>query len=186
MDKVKIALALLKKHHFWVMSGTVVLLGLVGWFMATSKLWAEYQIHKATIEGKFKDLNKIKGEERENQTWIDELDKETAQLKSQVRIAWDLVYTEQKDHVLKWPASLGPETVKELERLGPNDPIRLPVREHYQNYIRERISAAAENRRMPGLSRQRPTRSPGEKNGRWAGGRSRLQGDLGRDESKGN
>ncbi|HEX4142823.1 MAG TPA: hypothetical protein VHY91_04670 [Pirellulales bacterium] len=137
MDKVKVALALLKKHHFWVMTGAVLLLSFIGWFLATSKLWAEYQTSKATIEGEFKALNKIQGEERENQKWIDGLDERTQKLKVKVREAWDKVYIEQKTNVLKWPEVLGPRTVARLERLGPTEEIPRDIRRAYLNYIQK-------------------------------------------------
>ncbi len=136
MDKVKIALALLKKHHFWVMTGAVILLSFIGWFMATSRLWAEYQSGRDKILKKFSDLTKINSEERENQDWVDGLAQETLQLKKKVAIAWDKVYTEQKEHVLNWPKVLGQKNLAVLEKLGPNDPIPLKVRRDYLNYIR--------------------------------------------------
>jgi hypothetical protein len=137
MDKVKVVLAVLKKHHFWVMTGMVVLLSFIGWFLATSRLWAEYQERKATIEGKFKSLSKINSEERENQQWIDGLEAKTGQLKVKVRDAWDKVYVEQKTNVLKWPEVLGPRYVANLETLAPTAGISLPIRRAYLNYIRK-------------------------------------------------
>ena len=135
MDKVKIALALLKKHHFWVMTCAVILLSFIGWFVATSKLWADYQKGRDKIVKKFTDLTTINSEERENQKWIDGLEKETKQLKTKVRIAWNKVYIEQKDHVLKWPIVLGEKNVKELEKLGPTQTIPVYIRRVYLNYI---------------------------------------------------
>jgi len=138
MDKVKIALALLKKHHFWVMTGMVILLSFVGWFVATSQLWKDYQTNKATIETKFKALAKINSEERENEKWIEGIEAETQRLKVKVRTAWDQVYTEQKTNVLTWPEVGGPRSrnKERLENLPPNAEIPPVIRRAYLNYIK--------------------------------------------------
>jgi hypothetical protein len=135
MDKVKVALALLKKHHFWVMTVVVILCGLTGWFMATSQLWAEYQASRAKILGKFDDMNKIRSEEQKNDDWIKGIEDETTQLKAKVALAWKKVYTEQRDYVLKWPKVLGEQNIAILQTLAPTAEIPIDTREDYLNYI---------------------------------------------------
>jgi hypothetical protein len=136
MDKVKIALAWLKKYHFWVMTAMVVLIGMIGWFTATSKLWAEYQANRAKIDERFKAMKKINQEEQKNDQWIKGIEEETNRLKAKVAQAWKKVYIEQRDQVLTWPKILGPDSIAELERLGPNGEIPRPILEKYYNYIR--------------------------------------------------
>jgi len=136
MDKVKVILALLMKHHFWVMGVVVILLSFIGWFLATSQLLADYRNEKSKIETKFEALQKIvRNDQQENDKWIEALEKETGELKVKVRKAWDQVYVEQKTNVLTWPKALGKD-VAELERLGPNDEIPLAIRRRYSNYIK--------------------------------------------------
>jgi hypothetical protein len=50
MDKVKIALAILRKHHFWFLCGTVVLLALVIWTTATADLVNQFNTRKTALE----------------------------------------------------------------------------------------------------------------------------------------
>ena len=43
MDKVKVFLAVLKKHHFWVLAGLVLILGLTIYVAAAADLQGRYQ-----------------------------------------------------------------------------------------------------------------------------------------------
>ena len=186
MDKVKLALALLKKHHFWVMTGTVILLSSIGWFLATSSLLAQYQSGRDKILKKFGDLGQINAEERENQDWVDGLEKETQQLKVKVGLAWEKVYTKQKVEVLKWPIVLGSKNVAKLKELGPNDVIPRDIRDRYLNYIQnefprllEIVDAKDYRLRKTGPAGKKPPGKVAEAAG------ARLQGDLGIEESRG-
>src|SRR4051812_27852551 len=107
MDKVKVFLSQLQKHHFWLLSVIAMIAGFVGWFMATRSLSAAYDQNKSTVNGKFSALQGILSTEKPpNGTWGEEIGKLTTKEKDLVRIAWEKVYNEQKQH-LEWPPELG-------------------------------------------------------------------------------
>ncbi len=107
MDKLKAFLAVMKKQHFWVMTGLALVVGLVGWAWATSTLSNEYRTNRNKIEGTFKDLDQLRSQDRENLDWIKGVQGETVHLKAKVKAAWEEVYAEQRDKVLRWPKVLG-------------------------------------------------------------------------------
>ena len=51
MDQVRTALAWLKKHHFWVLTGLVVLIALGCWWSAAKKMSTKYEADQKTIKG---------------------------------------------------------------------------------------------------------------------------------------
>ena len=51
MDKVKLALAKLKKYHFWVLCVLIVLIGLLSWAWATQDLASQTEAHVKVLEG---------------------------------------------------------------------------------------------------------------------------------------
>ena len=151
MDKVKVALAWLKKYHFWVMTLGVLLVGFVGWFMAKKTLWDQYLANKSQIEQRFEAMKKISSDpESKNEDWIKGVETETAALKDKVALAWKKVYIEQRDHVLKWPETLVYRAT--FEQAGLTGEIAHPALEEYRNYIREEFPRLAGDRRCPRLS----------------------------------
>lgn len=63
MDQLKVFLAVMKKQHFWVMSGLVLIVGSVGWAMTTSTLSNEYKMNRGKIEGTFKDMEQLRSQD---------------------------------------------------------------------------------------------------------------------------
>ena len=53
MEKFRAFLEVLKKYHFWVLCGLIVLLSFVSWFLATSDEEKHFATRKRQIEGKF-------------------------------------------------------------------------------------------------------------------------------------
>ena len=137
MDQLKVLLAVLKKQHFWVLSGLVLIVGLTGWAMATSTLSTEYKKSRNTIESTFKDLEQLRAQERENQEWINGIQKETVKLKAKIKAAWEEVYAEQRDKVLRWPDVLGDEFLRIVPQLPVGEDFPVDQRERYWNYARE-------------------------------------------------
>src|ERR1700722_6198305 len=115
MDKVKIYLAWLVKHHFWGLSGTTVVLGLVGWFLAANALADIYKKRKTAIEGKHSIVKKIKDTpDHPNKSFEEGVnalpDKPKDGLKARVLLAWKDSFDEQKK-VLAWAPALGQDTL---------------------------------------------------------------------------
>ena len=139
MDKLRAFFGQLKRHHFWVLAGTAILLTFTGWYLAASDLAQQYQTNKSKIEAEFSELSAIVSKtNHENETFEAGTKVLTANLKKDVQKAWTLVYADQKSKVLKWPKELGEEFLEWIDDPA-NYTAKIPVeyREYYLNYIKE-------------------------------------------------
>jgi hypothetical protein len=140
MDKVKIYLALLLKYHFWVLSGLVLIIAFSGWGIATAALANYYKTQRAKIDAEFAKMQAItRKDNHPNKTFeegVDKLLNKPDGLKASVLKAWDVVYDEQKNQVLKWPEELGEDFLQHVQDKGPENEIAVKFRERYQNYIK--------------------------------------------------
>jgi hypothetical protein len=59
MEQVRAILEVLKKYHFWILCGLIVILCFVSWFLATSDEAQRYQARKTAIDGQFSLVGKI-------------------------------------------------------------------------------------------------------------------------------
>ncbi len=140
MDQVKIYLAWLVKHHFWVLSGTTVVLGLIGWFLSANALADYYKLRKTKIESEFTKAQKITATPNHPNPSFEAgvnklLDQPGAGLKSRVLAAWNHCYDEQKNEVLIWPKAMGEESLRVIAAVGDGE-IPIDIRERYFNYVR--------------------------------------------------
>jgi hypothetical protein len=151
MDQVKVVLAVLKKHHFWVLCGIVIVLALVIWAMASSGLAKQYDERKTAIEGKRQGAESIPSQPPNDDT-IAAINKERDELKEGVLAAWEYQYRKQKD-LNPWPVELGTAFGEYVESLGPEEEIHRDYREVYWTFIREHLPAMVEivDIRLPAL-----------------------------------
>ena len=59
MDQVKVALAVVKKYHFWILSAVILIAGSTVWFMASDKLAKAFEADKSKIETATKSLDPL-------------------------------------------------------------------------------------------------------------------------------
>jgi hypothetical protein len=136
MDQLKNILQLLKKHLFWLLCLACVVIGMLGWKMASGKLSDEYSKKKSEIAGKFSALVAIQTTENfPNSKWKEEIDKITADQKAKVREAWKRVYDEQSKHLV-WPEYLGKDFASRIKKT-PEGTLEMPQAdlERYMNMI---------------------------------------------------
>lgn len=95
----------LKKHHFWVLLGLLVLVGLVVWYLSTAALAAESAQNRTKVEGKFRLVSPYQGGAHPNPKWQARVDTEKKKLDSQVVDAWTLMF-EQQGQILRWPKAV--------------------------------------------------------------------------------
>jgi hypothetical protein len=120
MDQVKQILAVLKKQHFWVLSGVLVLAGLGTWLMASGKLADQYLQRENKLNSQRKEVQKIASEQTPNQQVIDAIKKAHKGLKDEVFRAWTLLYQVQKDNN-PWPRVLSQDFVDAASALKPGE-----------------------------------------------------------------
>jgi len=144
MDQVKQVLAVLKKHHFWVLSGLLLLIGLGVWQTAVGKLASQYQEREGKLNSLLKEVQGIKGQSTPpNQLVVEAIKQSHERLKEGVFEAWKTLYQVQKDSN-PWPSVLSPEFVEAAEALKPGENYLKPGEEfkypkyleEYQNFIK--------------------------------------------------
>ncbi len=109
MDKTREYLALLQKHHFWVICGVVLLASFISWYMAESKLDREREAQKTLIEGKFTAVNAVASTaDHPNEKTTTQMKGIKGVIEENVFIAWKLRFDEQLK-VPQWQGDLSPE-----------------------------------------------------------------------------
>jgi len=129
MDKVKIYLAVLKKHHFWLLVVVAVLLSTYGWYAGTKALDTQFASNKSTIDSAFKGVKAIKMGDP-NPSFKEKTDILHEQQKQKALAAWQKLYDRQRAN-LKWP-----QIVKHIDNLSAKAPISSNDRETFWQYFR--------------------------------------------------
>ncbi len=151
MDQVKVALAVMKKYHFWLLIVVVVLVGGGVWAMASSNLAKQFEDRKTELEGARKSVTDIAGQANPpNQKVVDAIKQKNGALKEEVQQAWELLYKEQKKNNT-WPEELGEEFGLVINSLGPEDNIPGKYRELYWTFISNHLETLDDiiDRRKP-------------------------------------
>jgi hypothetical protein len=125
MDKIKLALAQLKKHHFWVLCGLIVATALVSWAQATAYLADRTEKRMKALDGEFQAvLNVVQQPNHPNEAVIkavrDAIDGagDKPGVKQNVLKAWDILYKDQK-RKNALPEVLGEKFIRDFEK-GPD------------------------------------------------------------------
>ena len=133
MDKVKLYLMILKKHHFWVLCGIVTLCGLVSWWLGSASVRAEATTNEGLAKGAYEKIKNVNNPV--NDKFKTAVETAHAELKKQAFQVWQGQYTKQKG-LLKWPEHLGQkEFIDVVGRLRPDEPIPDEHRRRYSNLI---------------------------------------------------
>ena len=99
MEKFRAFLEVLKKYHFWVLCGLILLLSFGSWFLATSNEEKNFDTRKRAIEGKLSLVHTISGNPAHpSKPYIDEILSITSgSLASKVENTSNRLYTEQRE-----------------------------------------------------------------------------------------
>ena len=100
MEQFRAFLEVLKKYHFWVLSGLIVLLSLLSWYLATSDEAKRFAKRKSEIEAKLKLVGDVAGNREHPSTpYIQKIrDIESGPLTKEVENASNHLYNEQRDN----------------------------------------------------------------------------------------
>jgi len=129
MDQVKVALAVIKKYHFWILSVVVLITGAAVWTMASGALAKAFEADKAKIETATKSLDPFGGEPP-NASFKQKVDQMHDGLKQEVAVVWKELY-EKQVRLFVWPELIAPDIAK----LQPGEPIPERLRAFYNNNI---------------------------------------------------
>jgi len=137
MEQLKVVLAWLKKHHFWVLAGIIVAVVLTLWVTATADVADRCDERKGQIESRFDALESIQSDpSHPNDNVIKAYADATEITKGKVLEIWVKLYQEQKDKN-QLPADLDQGFRIAFEAGGEIPP---SYREEYQNFISGYVS----------------------------------------------
>lgn len=159
MDQLKVFLANVKKYHFWILCSVVVVIGLIGWYLATGSLDSQSKTNVATIKSKDSEITNVgKIDQHPNPDFLTGMDKLIEDYSRSTAKGWRRRYAQQKA-LLVWPKRLGPDFNQQVNHLRPieehvafdetkgYDPAtEIPVRyrEMYRNFITLELPTLAE------------------------------------------
>ncbi|TWT96063.1 hypothetical protein Pla108_31450 [Botrimarina colliarenosi] len=145
MDQVKVALAWLQKHHFWVLSLVVVIATLGVWYTSSSSVASQTKAARTKIDGEFSAVGSIQNQPFKPNDDINRKQQiETQKLAADVLREWEDLYRVQKENVLIWPPELGDRFVEAVKDAKFGDSISSKRREEYLNYIKETFPSLVE------------------------------------------
>lgn len=135
MDKIKAALAWLKRNHFWVLAVLGVIVTMTVWSFATSTLSKIYVENKTKVEGEFSRVGTIMtADDLKNEKINKVLDDQLLAVGQDVLDAWKLQYDAQLK-VLTWPKVLGAEFNATMQKLPLTEDIPRDYRDRYAEVI---------------------------------------------------
>lgn len=135
MDKVKVALAILRKHHFWFLCGIVVLVAFAVWLLATNNLVAQFDTRKSALESAKSSAQAVSAKtDHPNQGTVDATLATTQKLKANVFETWRFLHADQKTKN-QWPRELGQDFLDMIHSLGSEEEIPPQYLERYHNFI---------------------------------------------------
>ena len=139
MDQVKVVLAVLKKHHFWVLCGVSVILAMGVWWSATSGLADKIDGRKKELEGVHSSVQGISsGGTHPNENCIAAVGTLHTELTGNVFQTWEDQYLAQKERN-RWPIELGDEVRRHIEFLDPDAEIPDYYRDTYMYFIKNHL-----------------------------------------------
>ena len=117
MDQIKTFLAVVKKHHFWILCGLACFVGLGMVYGATNKLSKAYDTKKSEISGVDQQISAhTSSPDHPNDTWVKAVQGKTESYRKRVYDAWGKLYAQQKSKVFIWPNDLGKEFVEAFDK----------------------------------------------------------------------
>ncbi|MCE9546710.1 MAG: hypothetical protein K8T25_14615 [Planctomycetia bacterium] len=117
MEKLKPILAGLKKNHFWILSGVVVLVLLFAWYQAYDGLPPDFDKNKSDVKKLFEEAGKIISRKTPGRTAPEKAQDKKKDLKQQF-LALGKVVEQHQAADLVWPAGIGDEFRNLLNRQG--------------------------------------------------------------------
>lgn len=135
MDKLKPFLAGLRKHHFWILCGMVILIGLGIWKVATADLSSRFETRKQKLTGDLSSVQQIKSNPAHpNDETLKAFEQDIGRLSDEVLAAWQVLYQDQKERN-QWPKELGETFLNYINFLPPDGEIPMDLRDAYARFI---------------------------------------------------
>ncbi|QDV25419.1 hypothetical protein [Aureliella helgolandensis] len=122
MDQLKQVFAQVAKFQFWIITGLVVVMSCVGFFLARSQINGLYTAQTTALDSHYSGLDSVRSKisTHPNSFSQEKMNEIIGQLREDVRVSWEKQY-ERQARLLKWrvEAIKSPALVKKLEEFMP-------------------------------------------------------------------
>ena len=136
-ENIRPAVALLAKHHFWLLSILVPLLLLPLLFAARGGLQAQIVSSQGQIRGKLDAVQSVRGvEPHPNAGWSTQIDADAVRIRRDTLAEWQKFWDSQ-DFLRVWPRELGDDFLKAVAALKPNGRLDRNLLRRYQSTVPE-------------------------------------------------
>jgi hypothetical protein len=92
MEKVRAVLAVLKRQYFWVLLGTLLLVGLGTWLTATAQIDAKFRLRSTALNNGFREVRDTNTSNHPNEVGIQKIQELHEKLGENVFKAWGTLY----------------------------------------------------------------------------------------------
>ena len=133
MEQFQNVLEIIKKYHFWILAGLVLVISLGIYTLAVGKAKTEFDKRKKKIDSAFTGAKNVPVD-TPNQGKIDNWESTLDKQRNAVLEAWKLLYQNQEKEK-QWPKGLGESFQKMIKKIGPKDEIAPQFRQLYRNTI---------------------------------------------------
>ncbi len=139
MEQVRVALAWITKHHFWLLSALAVLLTTAVWYLAAGDLEKRKQDNLTKIKGAFSKQQQVSSRPyHANESFNNAQQEQIAALADETKQIWQELYDRQRKDVLVWPKQLPPGFLRDIEQKQFGDEIDRARCDQYTQYIARR------------------------------------------------
>ena len=136
-ENIRPAVAMLAKHHFWLLAILVPLVLLPLLFAARGGLQAQIATSQSQIKGKLDAVQSVRGvEPHPNAGWSTEIDADTDRIRRDTLGEWQKFWASQ-EFLRVWPEELGPDFLGAVAALKPDGRLDRNLLQRYQNTIPE-------------------------------------------------
>ncbi len=158
MDQLKVFFNAAKKHHFWILCVTIMILTFVGWYLSTGKLAAAHDSRHKKLKDNERTMQQVaRKANHPNENVRVEMDKLIRARREVVRTAWEIKW-KRYEEILVWPPDLTTAFVASATKLRPienftskaspnsnnSQALAVKFRREYWNYVRDELPKLAD------------------------------------------
>jgi len=134
-ENVQPVVSAIGKYHFWILAVLVPLLIVPMLVLANSDISKRIDDAQGNIQSKLSAVQSVRSTSpHPNQEWADAIEEQTLGIRQATWQSWDQAYRQQLQ-IRVWPDQLGPQFLRYVDRIGPDDELPLTLRELYQNSV---------------------------------------------------
>jgi len=134
-DNIRPAVAMLAKHHFWLVALLVPVIVLPVLAAGNSGLTGRIAARRSEIESKLAQVRRVSQiSPHPNEKWSEAIEADRQVLQKELMEEWKRLWESQRQ-IRVWPEELGPEFVRRVQSLRPGGQLDRPALINYQRRV---------------------------------------------------